>query len=52
MFTTILTEGISIGGWVFLWEAFSLSFFSGQEIHNRLKGYRRFQESKITFNRS
>jgi hypothetical protein len=51
MFTTILTEGISIGGWVFLWEAFSLSFFSGQEIHNRLKGYRRFQESKITFNR-
>ena len=24
--TTILIEGLSIGGWVFLWEAFSLLF--------------------------
>ena len=49
--TTILTEGVSIGGWVFLWEAFSLIFFSGQEVNSRLKRYRRFQESKITFTR-
>lgn len=49
LLTTILTEGVSIGGWVFLWEAFSLVFFSGQEVNRRLKRYRRFQRSKITF---
>lgn len=49
MVTTILTEGLSIGGWVFLWEAFSLFFFSGQEVNNRLKRYIRFQDTKIVF---
>jgi len=48
-FTTILIEGLSIGGWVFLWEAFSLFFFSRQEVYSRLKMYRRFQETKISF---
>ncbi len=47
--STVLTEGITIGGWVFLWEAFSLGFFSGQDIHRRLRRYRRFRESKVTF---
>ncbi|MGE5580246.1 MAG: hypothetical protein ACM3WU_09410 [Bacillota bacterium] len=47
--TTILTEGISIGGWVFLWEAFSLFFFSGQEIRARLKRYLRFQSTEVVF---
>ncbi|HOE57740.1 MAG TPA: hypothetical protein PLL98_07940 [Bacillota bacterium] len=46
---TILKEGLSIGGWVFLWEAFSLFFFSRQEVYNRLKTYRRFQNTKISF---
>lgn len=49
MVTTVLTEGVSIGGWVFLWESFSLFFFSGQEVHRRLKRYMRFRETKITF---
>ena len=48
--TTILMEGLSIGGWVFLWEAFSLFFFSRQEVRSRLKKYRRFQEAKVSFN--
>ena len=30
-------RGLSIGGWVFLWEAFSLLFFAGQETSNQLK---------------
>lgn len=47
--TTTLMEGLSIGGWVFLWEAFSLFFFARQEILNRLKKYRRFQEAKVSF---
>lgn len=47
--TAILTEGITIGGWVFLWEAFSLLFFSGQDIQSRLKRYLRFQDTDIVF---
>lgn len=47
--TTILTEGLSIGGWVFLWEAFSLFFFSGQEVRSRLKRYVRFQGTEVVF---
>ncbi len=46
---TILKEGLSIGGWVFLWEAFSLFFFSRQEVYNRLKTYKRFQDTEINF---
>ncbi len=48
-FTSILLEGLSIGGWVFLWEAFSLFFFSRQEVHGRLKTYIRFQNTEISF---
>lgn len=47
--TTTLVEGMIIGGWVFLWEAFSLFFFSSQEIRGRLKRYLRFMESIIHF---
>lgn len=49
LLTTILLEGLSIGGWVFLWEAFSMFFFTGQEISNQLKRYMRFQVTEITF---
>lgn len=49
LITTILTEGLSIGGWVFLWEAFSLLFFSGQDTSNQLKQYLRLLEAKIVF---
>lgn len=46
---SILTQGITIGGWVFLWEAFSLLFFSGQEERTRLRRYVRFQDAEIMF---
>jgi len=49
VFTTTLIEGLSIGGWVFLWEAFSLFFFSRQEVYARLKSTKRFQNTKINF---
>ncbi|HHT84856.1 MAG: hypothetical protein ACOX34_06305 [Bacillota bacterium] len=49
LLTTILIEGLSIGGWVFLWEAFSLFFFSGQETNNQLKRHLRLLEAKIIF---
>lgn len=49
MVTTILTEGLSIGGWVFLWEAFSTFFFYGQEVRSRLRRYLRFQDTEVVF---
>lgn len=47
--TTTLLEGLSIGGWVFLWEAFSLFFFTRQRVLGRLKRYIRFESTKISF---
>lgn len=49
LLTTTLMEGFSIGGWVFLWEAFSLFLFSMQEINNKLKQYVRFSKTPINF---
>lgn len=45
----ILYEGLFVGGWVFLWEAFSIIFFSDQELNAQLKHYYRFLESPIIF---
>ncbi|HEY8436477.1 MAG TPA: hypothetical protein VIK63_05510 [Haloplasmataceae bacterium] len=45
----ILIEGLFIGGWVFLWEAFSLIFFSDQKLLQHLKHYRRLFEAPILF---
>ncbi len=47
--TTPIFEGLVIGGWVFLWEAFSLFFFSSQEIRGRLRRYLKFVDSPIYF---
>jgi hypothetical protein len=46
---TTLIEGLYIGGWVFLWEAFSLFFFSSQETRGKLKRYTRFIDSPVHF---
>jgi len=48
-FTAILIEGLTVGGWVFLWEAFSLFFFARQEVSGRLKRYIRLKNTKISF---
>jgi len=49
MITSTVVEGLFIGGWVFLWEAFSLFFFSSQEIKGRLNRYLRFIDAPIHF---
>lgn len=49
LFTTILTEGMFIGGWVFLWEAFSLFFFTDQEHKRKLKLIQRLLDYPIVF---
>lgn len=49
LFGTVLMEGMFIGGWFLLWEAFSLFFFSSYEINNKKKRYIRFLESEVIF---
>ena len=48
-FFTILAQGIFVGGWVLLWEAFSLFIFISYEHRDRRKRYRRYLESVIEF---
>lgn len=46
----VLIEGVYIGGWVLLWEAFSLFFFSMYELRKKKAMYMRFYNSNILFN--
>ncbi|MGG6241066.1 hypothetical protein ACQ4N7_20785 [Nodosilinea sp. AN01ver1] len=47
--TSVLTEGLFIGGWVFLWEAVSLFFFSNRDLYNRYRTYKRLRRSEVIF---
>lgn len=47
--TQTLAEGLFIGGWVFLWEAMDLIFFSNRETITEEKKYKRLGEAKIKF---
>ncbi|WP_275337187.1 hypothetical protein [Nodosilinea sp. PGN35] len=49
IFTSVLTEGLFIGGWVFLWEAVSLFFFSNRDLYNRYRTYKRLRNSEVIF---
>jgi hypothetical protein len=46
---TILDQGLFIGGWVFLWEAVSLFFFTNQELYHRYRTYKRLQNAPVFF---
>lgn len=45
----IFSEGLFIGGWVFMWEAVSLLFFRVAEYWTLNKRYKRFASSDITY---
>lgn len=45
----VLIEGLFIGGWVLLWEAFSLFFFSMYELRKQKSMYMRFLNASIVF---
>ncbi|MFA5526839.1 MAG: hypothetical protein WC992_08440 [Acholeplasmataceae bacterium] len=46
---SIMIEGLFIGGWFLLWEAFSLFFFDTHEINIRKKLFNRLLHSDIYF---
>ncbi|RZM79421.1 hypothetical protein [Leptolyngbya iicbica] len=45
----VATEGIFIGGWVFLWEAVSLFFFSKREIYHRYQMFKKLLHAPVYF---
>lgn len=45
----MLLQGFFVGGWVFLWEAFSLFFFSSHDLRYKKKRYLRYLDSDIKF---
>lgn len=46
---SLLSEALLIGGWVFLWEAVSLFFFTNRELYHRYQLYRRLQNAPVIF---
>jgi hypothetical protein len=46
---TVITEGIFIGGWVFLWEAVSLFFFSKRELYHRCRVFNKLRNAPVYF---
>ncbi|RCW54209.1 MULTISPECIES: hypothetical protein [Halanaerobium] len=46
---SLLMEGLFVGGWVFLWEAFSIFFFGSRELKEKKKRYLRYLNSDIVF---
>lgn len=49
IFEEILLLSISIGSWIFLWEAFSIVFLQRKEILKKRKQYKRLLHSPIIF---
>ncbi len=49
LFVSIMVEGLFIGGWFLLWEAFSLFFFESHETRLRKKLYQKMLSSNIYF---
>lgn len=46
---SLLMEGLFVGGWVFLWEAFSIFFFGSRKLKDKKKRYFRYLDSDIVF---
>jgi hypothetical protein len=49
---SILLEGLAISGWVFLWEAISLFFFTNRELYHRYQTFKRLQAAPVIFRES
>ncbi len=49
MIYEIFIQGLFVGGWVLLWEAFSLFFFVSHDVRQKRKRYVRFLESEVQF---
>jgi hypothetical protein len=46
---SVLIESVFIAGWVFLWEAVSLFFFTNGGLYQRYRIYKRWQNAPVFF---
>jgi hypothetical protein len=46
---SLLEDALIIGGWVFLWEAVSLFFFTNRELYQRYRTYNRLRNAPVFF---
>jgi hypothetical protein len=44
-----LVEGLFIAGWVFLWEAVSLFFFTNRELYHQYRLYKKLENAPVIF---
>jgi len=51
-FLTLLSEAVFIGGWVFLWEAVSIFFFTDYELFHRYRIYKRLRDAPVLFRKA
>lgn len=49
-YLSFLPEGLIIGGWVFIWEVFTILFFLNSERKVKIKEYKRLIKSEINYN--
>lgn len=47
--SSILSEGLFIGGWVFIWESMSLIFFKSASIYKESKRFKKIIACKISY---
>ena len=45
----VLGQGLFIGGWVFIWEAFSIAIFKNKTAQYRIKEWDRFLDAPVIF---
>lgn len=49
LITSVLSEGLFIGGWVMLWEMFSAWFFDLKKVRDKYKHFERLSTSEIVY---
>lgn len=49
-FLSVIQAGITVGGWVFLWQAITMVVFERKSIKKKYLTYKRFNEAIIKFN--
>lgn len=49
IYLSIFPEGLVIGGWVFIWEVFTILFFENSERKVKISEYKRLMKSEINY---
>lgn len=50
IYLSLLPEGFFIGGWVFMWEVFTILFFQNTDRKVKMREYKRLIEAEVNYN--